>query len=75
MPVCKLLHELMNQLSVIVGRCDLAIEKIPVDSDCVGDLSIIREVASRLATGMQDHQCELTSLLRTTRIEKEKFIT
>lgn len=68
LPVCMMLHDIVNQLSVIIGNCDLVIEKASADSDYINRLRVISETAHRVVKTMTKHQCELTGLLRTARI-------
>ncbi len=75
MPVCILAHELINKLSTIIGNCELVSERAPADPECVKRLSIIEETARGMAAELNKRQCELTVLLRTTRIEGGKFVT
>ena len=70
LPVCMMLHEMISQLLVIIRHCDLATEEVPTDSACAKRFRIIGETARRVAQGMHEHQCELTDLLRTTRLDK-----
>jgi hypothetical protein len=74
-PVCMLAHEMINRLSVIVGNCDLMGTKISADSECAKRLSAIRESACVMAAELNRHQCELQGLMRTTVMEKGKFLT
>jgi hypothetical protein len=64
LPACMMSHEVVNKLSIIIGNCDLVIEKAPADSDCIKRLSLIGETARGIAKIMQDHQCELSDVLR-----------
>ena len=74
-PVCMLAHEMINRLSVIVGDCDLMGTKISADSECAKRLSAIRERARVMAAELNRRQCELQGLMRTTVMEKGKFLT
>ncbi len=68
-PVClMLLHQVINQMSIIIGNCELVMEKSPADSDYIKRLELIGETAHRVVTAMKDHQCEVTNLLRTAEI-------
>jgi len=74
LPVCILLHELINQLSVIIGHCDIGMERSPLGSDSARRFKAIGETAHHVIRGMRDHQCELNGLLRITVIGKDKFL-
>lgn len=73
-PVCMLAHELLNRLTVIIGNCDLAIERA-AELAWIKHLYTIRETARCMVVELNRHQCELTVQLRTTVMEKGKFIT
>lgn len=73
-PVCMLAHELLNRLTVIIGNCDLAIEKA-ADLEWVRHLSTIRESARCMVVELNRHQSELTVQLRTNVMEKGQCIT
>ena len=75
LPVCLLAHEMINRLSVIIGNCDLAESKLPADSEYSKRLFAIRENARTMVAELNRHQCELQGLLRTTVVEKGKFLT
>ena len=72
-PVCLLAHEIINRLSVNIGNSGLVREKT-TDSDCAKRLLSIRESARNLVVELNRHQCELNRLLRTTVMEKGKFL-
>jgi nitrogen-specific signal transduction histidine kinase len=74
LPVCMLAHEMVNKLSVIIGNCDLVSENTPPDSDCAKRLRIIGEAARYMVTELNKHQCELSGLLRTARLENENAV-
>ena len=70
-PACFLAHDLVNKLSVVVGHCDLLIEKaLPQDKELAGRLALIREVAKSAAHDLIDHQCELSVVIRSTKPTK-----
>lgn len=47
-------HELLNQLSVIVGNCQLLSEKTPSDPDCARYVQRISETARLMALTVQN---------------------
>ncbi len=63
-PSCMLAHRLINQLSVIVGHCDLIKEIATEHPKCLARLSTIREVAKAMAKELNEHQCEIDVLTR-----------
>lgn len=48
-----LAHDLLNQLGVIVGNCDLATERLPRDSEATKHLSNIRDAAQAMAVELK----------------------
>ena len=69
---CVLVHELLNRLSVIMGNCDLVIEKTPAGSERAKLLSVIQENARIMALELSSRQCEL---LGTAQTGKERVLT
>ena len=63
---CRLAHALLNRLSVIVGNCDLASEKVQEGSELATRLSDIRKAAQSMANELKGHQCELTTSQRSS---------
>lgn len=68
--ICMLAHESINKLSVIIGNCDLAKEKITTDPDSAKRFAIIRQAANAMATELNKHQCGLSELMRSVPAEK-----
>ncbi len=69
-PSCLLAHDFVNKLTIIIGNCDLLLEReaeaeVP-DSHAMRRLQVIRDAASRLAGDIQQHTCEISSLARET---------
>ena len=56
---CPLAHDLINKLSVIVGTCDLLVEKAPEDSPALPQMLLIRNVARSMAADLGQFQCDL----------------
>jgi signal transduction histidine kinase len=67
-----LAHELLNNLCVIVGRCDLLGDLGQPDDERTRHLQAIRETAKSMADRLNHHQCHLASIART--VAKETFI-
>jgi len=59
---CPLAHNLINKLSVIVGTCDLLVEKAPADSPALPQMLLIRGVARSMAADLGQFQCDLVRL-------------
>jgi hypothetical protein len=64
-PICILAHDLVNNLSVIVGRCDLMLDAGQSDEQRAKHLSEIRDTAKLMADKLTHHQCQLASLARS----------
>lgn len=76
-PSCLLAHEFVNKLTIIIGNCDLLIEReaeaeIP-DSHSMRRLQVIRDAASRLAGDIQQHTCEISKLARETLMHAKDY--
>lgn len=56
---CPLAHTLVNKLSVVVGNCDLLIEKTPLDSPLIPRMKLIRETAQSMAADLLEFQFDL----------------
>jgi len=57
-PTCMLSHHFINQLSAIVGNCDILKDRSEraeaPDPDCVRRLAVIRDIALALITEMRE---------------------
>jgi hypothetical protein len=60
-PVCMLAHDLVNQLAIIVGHCDLLLsEESKTVLPRASRLRLIRDAAQGMAKDLSEHQCQLT---------------
>jgi len=59
---CPLAHDLINKLTVIVGTCDLLVERTPENSPSLAQMLMIRNVARSMATDLGQLQCDLVRL-------------
>jgi hypothetical protein len=59
---CPLAHNLINKLSVIVGICDLLVEKAPEVSPARPQMLLIRNIAWSMAADLGQFQCDLVPL-------------
>jgi len=64
-PLCVLSHDLLNQLAVIVGNCDLLSKDAPEGSENARRLLLIRKVAKEMAAQLNQHQCKIDARTRT----------
>ena len=55
----RLAHDLINKLSVVVGRCDLLVAKIPKDSPLLRHVLSIHEIAQSMAKDLVHFQDDL----------------
>lgn len=55
-PSCALAHDMINQLSNIVGNCELLREELPKDAPCLKRLRLIQDVAKSVAEELKSHQ-------------------
>ena len=55
-PKCTIVHKLLNNLSVIIGNCDLLIEKTEEGTEYADRLAVIREAAQTAAERITEHQ-------------------
>lgn len=60
-PICLLAHELVNKVSVIVGRCDLLGDLVATDAGSAKHLKVIRDMAMSMAESLNEHQRQLAS--------------
>jgi len=52
------LHEMLNRMSIIIGNCDLLIEKTATESECARLLPVIWENARAVADKLIAYQFE-----------------
>lgn len=72
LPICPLAHNLLGKLTVIVGYCDLLLERESVDSESLHHLRLIRQAARSMGTELQDHQCEHLLHQKTVNVRDQK---
>jgi hypothetical protein len=63
-------HHLVNQLSAIVGHCDLLIEMTEQGTEHARRLAVIRDIANTAAKEQKDHQREQEA--ETRRMDRRK---
>jgi hypothetical protein len=63
-PICNLAHALVNQLSIIVGCCELMRDEPDENPIRRQQLERIRSVAMEMARVLQRQQCDLRVLLQ-----------
>lgn len=56
---CPLAHALMNKLSIIIGNCDLLMEKIPEDSPLLKRMQAVRSTAKSMVADLVKLECEI----------------
>jgi len=68
-PLCQLSHDLLNQLAVIVGNCDLLSKEAPEGSENARRLLLIGKVAKEMAAQLNQHQCKIDARIRAAAIQ------
>lgn len=63
-PVFMATHHLVNQLSAIVGHCDLLIEKTEQGTEYARRLALIRDIANTAVKELKEHQRQLEAEMR-----------
>lgn len=70
-----LAHELLNNLSVIVGSCDLLQDQQNVEDQSAKHVTRIRDTAKSMAERLNHHQCHLAALARSADLQQQKHIS
>ena len=63
-PACMATHRLVNQLSAIIGHCDLLIEMTEQGPEHAKGLTMIREIANMAVKELIAHQRQLETEAR-----------
>jgi signal transduction histidine kinase len=58
---CLLAHDLINDLSVILGRCELLSELKTENADVAKHLQMLQEAAQHMLTKISERPCLLTT--------------
>ena len=58
---CMIAHKLIEKFSVIVGYCDLLIEKMEPNTEHARRMAVIREVADSAVKELVEHQHQVES--------------
>jgi hypothetical protein len=74
-PVCPLTHSLLGKLQVILGYCDLLVERHSQDSESSNHLQLMRQAVQSMAGELHDYQCELIVQQRITAERKRQVLT
>jgi|SRR5271165_3434476 len=72
-PLCQVSHDLLNQLAVIVGNCDLLSKEAPEGSENGRRLLRIREVAKEMAAQLSHHQCDIDARIRAAAMQDQSL--
>jgi hypothetical protein len=56
---CPLAHDLINKLAIIVGNCDLLVERIPETSPLWNRMLLVRDLAKAVGEQLGQLQCDL----------------
>jgi hypothetical protein len=68
--VQPLTRDLVNELAVIVGHCDLLRKHLKVGSRSAKRVDTIQEIAREMARELNDYQCRLAEWMRSTGMQK-----
>lgn len=71
-PDCPLAHDLINKLAVIVGHCDLLVEKTPESSPLFRQMVLVRDLAKAVGSELGQLQCDLARLRTTNSLNASK---
>jgi hypothetical protein len=63
-------HDLVNQLAVIVGHCDLVSDDLKQGSQAANRLVAIREIGQRMAQELNEYQYRLSKSVRSVGTQK-----
>ena len=55
-PACLAAHNLIGKVSIILGNCDLLIEKMEAGTEEARRLAVIRETAKEVVKELVEHQ-------------------
>jgi hypothetical protein len=73
-PDCPLAHDLINKLAVIVGQCDLLVEKTPKDSPLFKQTLLVRDLAKAVGSELGQLQCDLARLRTTNGLDSKTSV-
>jgi len=74
-PICPLTHSLLGKLQVILGCCDLLVERHSQDSESSNHLQLIRQAVQSMGVQLRDYQCELIVQQRIAAERKRQVLT
>jgi hypothetical protein len=63
-------HDLVNQLAVIVGQCDLVSDDLTQGSQAANRLAAIREIGQGMAQELNEYQYRLSKSVRSVGTQK-----
>jgi nitrogen-specific signal transduction histidine kinase len=70
-----LAHELLNNLSVIVGSCDLLQPQQNLEDQSAKHVTRIRDTAKSMAERLNHRQCHLAVLARSAELQQQKCVS
>ena len=74
-PICPLTHSLLGKLQVILGYCDLLVERHSQDSESSNHLQLIRQAVQSMGVQLHDYQCELIVQQQIAAERKRQVLT
>jgi hypothetical protein len=63
-PASLLLHDALNQRTVIVANCDLLRTEVKAGPESAKRLGLIHEAVFKMATGLEPYQCRVLEVIR-----------
>jgi hypothetical protein len=63
-------HDLVNQLAVIVGHCDLLSDNLKEGSQCSKRVSAIQEIAREIGNELNEYQRLLSESAQSAEMQK-----
>jgi hypothetical protein len=74
-PICPLTHSLLGKLQVILGYCDLLVERHSQDSESSNHLQLIRQAVQSMGVQLHDYPCELIVQQQIAAERKRQVLT
>lgn len=65
-----MVRDLINNLAVIVGHCDLLGDHLKTEPQCGRRVHAIQEIARGMARELNDFQCQVVESARSARVQK-----
>jgi hypothetical protein len=73
-PGCMFAHDLVNKVSLIIGRCDILKSQIPPDSESGKHVLLIRRAAKSMADDVTQRSCQVDAISPTVPLRDAKLL-